>query len=236
MKPFLITGCGRSGTRFISDLLTLNGVPTGWEATLNPIACPCHKAIDYPFLLRRLRLWGDANWLAVPYLRRIPTTVKIFHQVRHPLLVVRSFLGLRFFGDDYLFPQWRGDARHTILPRAHLPGLSNVTSAILRCLNYWVGWNLLLTDIVQERGFPYMRYQFEDLLNRESRQLEVLYLAITGTKLPDDLTWPENAHAFFKKGDPQISWADIPDGCLKDAAVCLAKNYGYEDEETHCML
>lgn len=36
MNPFLITGCGRSGTRYMGDYLSVNGIPTGWERVLTP--------------------------------------------------------------------------------------------------------------------------------------------------------------------------------------------------------
>ena len=228
-RPFLITGCGRSGTRYVADLLTSLGVPTGWEATLNPFY-PTHKARDYPFLLRRLRFHGDANWLATAYLSRVPGSVIVFQQVRHPLRVVRSLLSLRFFGDDYLAPGSFADPRHYNLVMNALPGIRKFATAIERCLFYWVEWNKLWwrSCSITRRGNHY--YRFEDLLDPLTGELGNLYFLLTGQRELPEIKWPANVHKIYGNGSgPAVTWGMIPDGPLKSEAQSLAEFYGYKD-------
>ena len=242
-RPFLVTGCGRSGTRFVADLLTAVDVPTGWERTMDPMRSPEHRARDYKYILNRLGIYGDSNWLAVPYLRRIPNDVVVIHLVRHPLKVIRSFLNLRFFGDDVIRCGWRGDSCHTVLPAAHLPGFRRLSTVIERCMYYWLGWNQLCETMATAGGFATYRFCLEDL----AISFEQLATGTTGVWCRNSifgfwhrlgLSWEELKPANLPKNrSKQLSgskglftWDDLPDGGLKDDIRDLAFRYGYTDD------
>jgi hypothetical protein len=217
----------------MADFLTANGIPTGWEATVNPLH-PIHRPRDFRFLLRVLGLSGDSNWLAVAYLKRISPLVHILHQVRHPLKVVRSFLVLRFFGDDYLLKDmWQGSPRHTNLPRRCLPGLADLSTAMERCLFYWVRWNKLCEKHFDGRDPERcIRYRFEEVLDNSA--LPEIWRHVTpGRPMPEQLVYPPNANLIFGETEAAtmnpVTWDMVPDGQLKSEARELAARYGYPE-------
>lgn len=75
--PIVIAGTGRSGTTFLTAALNRLGVTAGHEEFFT-IGTP------------RQDLDVDVSWIAVPYLRT--WTGRVFHQVRHPLDVISSFV------------------------------------------------------------------------------------------------------------------------------------------------
>ena len=75
---FVIVGTGRSGTGYISQLLTRLGIRTGHEQWWNP---PANRSPN---------LVGEASWLAVPHLADYEGKVGL--QLRDPLKVMRSLL------------------------------------------------------------------------------------------------------------------------------------------------
>ena len=75
---FVIVGTGRSGTGYISQLLTRLGIRTGHEQWWNP---PANRSPN---------LIGEASWLAVPHLADYEGRVGL--QLRDPLKVMRSLL------------------------------------------------------------------------------------------------------------------------------------------------
>src|SRR5215510_14389698 len=85
---FLVVGSGRSGTRYASELFTALDIPCGHEAMFTG----GHQG----------ELVGDASFGAVAFLDRF--TGQVFHQVRHPLAVLRSILATEFFSrpGDYV--------------------------------------------------------------------------------------------------------------------------------------
>ena len=224
-RPFLVTGCGRSGTRYVADLFTAIGVPCGWERILNPMKAPEHRARDYKYCLHKLGIYGDSNWLAVPYMKRIPRDVRVIHLVRDPLKVIRSFLYLRFFGDDHIHCGYQGDRCHTILPSTHVRGLDAYPSAIERCMAYWVGWNRLCEHWAAE--FECVRVRLEDLLFRPVRTIQMLADFIAGPTTPP-ASWPKNRHKRLSYTEGLFTWDHLPAGWLRDEVQQLAKRYGYE--------
>src|SRR5690242_2679693 len=89
LQPFVVTGCARSGTTYMSALLSGLGLRIGHEVVFGPRT-------------RSFDGWqgqhGDSSWLAAPFLGDLGDA-PVFHQVRHPLKVVRSLVGVRFFAD-----------------------------------------------------------------------------------------------------------------------------------------
>lgn len=85
-----IVGTGRSGTGFIASALSSCHLPTGHEQWWNPFG------VQAPGLV------GDASWIATNYLDEYEG--RVWHQVRHPLLVIRSLLAGELFDGDA--PDW----------------------------------------------------------------------------------------------------------------------------------
>jgi hypothetical protein len=110
----LITGCGRSGTAYISSLLSLAGLDVGHEVAVGK--------------------YGIASWLlavpadSVPWgpARRDFPIQTILHQVRHPLAVISSSQTLAPHSWEFICK--------------HIPCEVDEPLA-LRCAKYWHFWN-----------------------------------------------------------------------------------------------
>lgn len=78
---FLVTGVGRSGSKFVAHALTTAGIPTG------------HERVYAPQDIKRRRkpreYVGEVSWLAIPHL---PVDVPTIHATRHPLDVMTSLV------------------------------------------------------------------------------------------------------------------------------------------------
>lgn len=88
---FVVASTGRSGSGYISEVLTRAGIKCGHEAYFNP------------FGERTEGLVGDSSWCAVPDIHHYPGVV--FHQVRHPLDVITSLV--RFPTDPEIYRSWQ---------------------------------------------------------------------------------------------------------------------------------
>jgi hypothetical protein len=97
-RKFVVTGCARSATTYTAELLSAAGIPCGHEYIFDPwlIATPGED----PFV-ESPELRGDAAWEAVGFFGVLPQGTVVLHQVREPVNVVRSLLGVRLFADDY---------------------------------------------------------------------------------------------------------------------------------------
>lgn len=178
---FVVTGTGRSGTGYIANVLQAAGVNCGHEAWWNP------------FNKHTPDLDGDASWLAVPYLHTYQG--HIFHQIRDPIVVIRSLRNGDMFGDDVtLFTQFAD---------LNTPGgfKDDVESAI-RFMVHWLqtaekhaelSWRVedvnpqLITDICRRLGRPLEESRARAAVEQTPRNVN------------------EHGH------HPTIRWADLPD-------------------------
>lgn len=93
-KPrFVIIGTGRSGSNFIAEHFTRAGIRVSHERYFTPAG----PVLRHPF--RDWRSIGESSWLAVPYLPQ--QEMVAIHQVRHPLLVIKSFYKIGFFDEAH---------------------------------------------------------------------------------------------------------------------------------------
>ena len=203
---FAIVGTGRSGTGFVSSALTSCGVQTGHEQWWNA------------FGVRAPGLVGDASWYATNYLDDYGG--KVWHQVRHPLKVVRSMLGGPLFDDDA--PGWVAPFELERRSQSGYDITDTPEAKALRTVAHWWEtaekhaertWRLedvtpgLLVELADSVGV--------DVPLRYART--VVDAHGTGTnKHPD--------------GDA-IRWADLPDGDDKRLIESMAAGFGYDDME-----
>jgi hypothetical protein len=83
--PFLVTGCGRSGTHFTAKFLELNGLDMGHEVT---------------------GAQGAVGWLCASPLfcqERGAVFAKKAHQIRHPFNAIRSLVTMNDNSYNYIF-------------------------------------------------------------------------------------------------------------------------------------
>jgi hypothetical protein len=118
---FAVIGTGRSGTGHVAALLQANGINCGHEGWFKPEE-------------RTPGLDGDASWLAVPEIEDGTWKGPVAHVARHPVAVVRSLMGIRFFHDELR------DAPYPQFARQHLPAIVDLPP-LEAAVEWWVQWN-----------------------------------------------------------------------------------------------
>lgn len=183
LKRFLlITGCSRSGTTFIADVLSLCGLDIGHEIIGSDGCSSWFMCIDD----------GKAPWNSRPTARGIEFE-HIFHQVRHPLDAISSIyvtehpLAIQFFS-------------------ANVPEISPLDSKLVKCCKFWYYWNLyaekkaewryqieqieeVWDEMGQRLGIALDRNVLKEVspkTNHRKRQVQFTWLELS-EKLPEDL-------------------------------------------------
>jgi hypothetical protein len=171
-KRFLITGCGRSGTLYTSQLLTAAGIPCGHES-----ACRVSGFMGMG------QLTGEVSWYAAAYLAALPKDVVVVHQLRNPLAVASSWYRIRLFAPTPLITvcygrvtlpqltQLASSPRATARRWRYIEKQRNIVRSATnvfarsgeaeRCLAYWSEWNRLVESA--SAGRPFFRFRVEDL-------------------------------------------------------------------------
>jgi hypothetical protein len=143
MKRFVVTGCPRSGTRYMATLLAALGIRIGHEKVFG-----IREGLGMRDV--RWKKWeGDVSWLAVPFLPVDDAVV--LHQVRHPLEFVRSVVGFGFLSDE------RADLPFPEVVRRNAPEVYAPDTEVERGATMWRLWNA--------RAEPHaaLTYRLEDL-------------------------------------------------------------------------
>ena len=207
-RNFIVCGAGRSGTGYMSKALTALGHPCGHETVFGPLA----SAAEFG------ALQGDSSWLALPYLDDLPSNAVIFHQVRDPLEVVRSLVGIRMLTAPSPYLDFIAE---------HAPEVVDQPDEISRCMAYWVVWNRRIARHADGTR-PYVGYRLEDLEPAVFSQ----FAGLLGSVQPPEVVErrleavPNNYNA--RRRDESVTMATLPDGELKDELVDLAEEVGYE--------
>lgn len=202
---FVVVGSGRSGTKYAAELFTRLGIPCGHEAVFGWTPQTAGT------------LAGDASFLAVPFLETFDGAV--YHQVRHPLAVLRSIMATRFFEDPGPY------APHLALIERFLPGVRDIEGALRRAMFFIVQWNLLceprarLRWRVETLDPPTLREA--SLLAGHARSLEECVAAL------DDVPKDVNRLETVGLRRTRLGWKDIPPSPEKDDLLGLAARYGY---------
>ena len=228
---FIVTGTARSATGYIAAVLSAAGLLCGHEGWYAVGAAGPARGLPHSdparsllWPVRRMRLEvrrrraglvGDASWLAVPWLARYRGLVYL--QVRHPLSVIRSLVGMRFFSrsaDESAFRAFVG---------RHFPITGD---DVVDSMRWWVEWN-------------------KRALNYCDRWWRVEHLGPDGVaEVLDDLGIPDSrSHAAralesvpiinsaSERGFrlPTLSWDDLPKGADLDRLLHVSEHFGYRE-------
>lgn len=224
MKRFVITGIGRSATKYTSDLLTAAGLQTSWEKT-------------FKVNRRDPRDAGvaESSWLAAPFLTELPEGTVVLHQIRDPLKWLQSWMRSTV--------RWPGQHLQFINEHSRIFRWDRMSRPQADML-VWVRWHRMIEAQVETGKFPYLRYRVEDL--DQGKVLEIANLigatldhdqlakalkhvsrrtnTSTGPRLPGRARRAEAPQA-----EPALplTWAELPAGPELDAFKQLAETYGY---------
>jgi len=245
LHPFVVTGCPRSGTHYLSEVLTRVGLVCRHESVFGP-----HQS-DFTGLNGA---HGDSSWLAVPFLAQLPGDAIVMHQTRHPLDVVRSLLGIGFLDDVSRWIEGLDGARASIRWRArtllagplglpqsdlgprpygafrrfvvkHAPEVFDEPTPAERALRLWVSWNQAAT--ANSAGIArYQRYRIEDLDANLLRDL-LASIGLPVTPEQSALALQTASRDINSRRRATIAWVDLPDGPARQDAEELAAQYSY---------
>lgn len=196
----MITGTGRCGTGFTATVLADAGLAVGHEEwfTLTTGA-------------RRDDLVGDVSWIAVPELDRFDGIV--VQQVRHPLDVIRSLVGIRMFTDAV--HGW-----YRLLMFDEVPGLGR--GDLADAVRWWVEWN----ERIEEHAS--MRVLLRDMdaacFERLTAHVGHPVDAATCRRIVGEVGSDVNA----RPRATGLTWDDLPDGPDTNRLLETAARYGYQ--------
>lgn len=119
MLKYVVTGAGRSGTGYMSKLLTSVGIPCGHEQVFG-----LDGMRDTPYQ-------AGSSWLAMPWLADLAADVRVIHLVRHPVKAISSLLTVRALQTE----------PYAAFIRRHVPRLVEWKTDADRATYYWLKWN-----------------------------------------------------------------------------------------------
>lgn len=226
VKPFVITGCGRSGTTFTWRLLNRLGIRTSHEEFFR-----AETRFYFEEWLTETNTSGEVSGLAAPALGYLDPGTTIYHQVRNPVAVIASLMGLRNFHPEH---------HQSLLVKynfRYIPSMDMTDDPIVTCMKYWLHWNRLVPPTAT-------RFQAESLLERMGAWGLISAMIAESTTIIAAMTCGNAAASLGNRvhslaRDPSVSWRRLPDaGGLKEAIFHQAQEYGYtaEDLDAYCPL
>jgi len=138
MIDYIVTGTARSGTGFMSHLLSNNGIECYHEGIFG---VKNHTLEEYLTGIEESPTVADSSWLVAPFINDIQTIyphIKIIHVVRNPLKVIRSFLELGFFRVTYKEYKPYQDIINEYI---------NNYSEVEACIDYILEWYSFLENV-----------------------------------------------------------------------------------------
>lgn len=197
-KFLLITGCARSGTTYITEVLKQAGLQVEHEFLAKDGCVSWLMAVDSDYAP-----WGPPdNGIYFEH---------IFHQVRHPLLVISSVYTTE--------PKQSWD-----FICKHIPEIHSKDDHVVKCAKYWYYWNLRAEEKAE---WTYQVEEIETILSHMSKRLKFPLSRELLKRIPKT---SNHRGAYVHK----FTWADLhvmlpPD--LLSKIQTLAVKYGYSIED-----
>lgn len=207
MKRFdaIITGTGRCGTGYVSQLLKMAGLECGHERFFS------YRGLEQAREMARHHWTGtraESGWLAAPFLddELLAGAIKV-HLVRHPKKVIQSLLKLNFFESEQTRP-------YVGFIERHVPQIKEYESSLEKAAFFYVAWNELI-EIFQ----PDLRFRIED-----DPGLLLAFLGLPADRIFENKTYNTKFNAI----PPAVYLNDISDPVLRGRLAQMATRYGYE--------
>jgi hypothetical protein len=226
----IVTGCGRSGTNYVSEVLNAAELRCGHEKAFTVLGPQSSPELD-----------AESSWYAAPFLDRVDERTKVLHLVRNPSWVVHScfrmglcaidpwhhftfgqptfMLALRFNFRWYRYrDRWQSVMAHRHLLWKHTTCMKE-PEEVDRLWGYWWQWNALVERTAAKGRHPYLRVRLEDLDASLPHIRDFL-------ELPEELEPrpPANQKGGYRMRP--IEWTPMP-----EEVRSLARRYGYHEDE-----
>ena len=224
---FLVTGCGRSGTKYFASACVKGGIDCMHEGVFTS-----HREPSWPAVPT-----GESSWYALPFLSELPPDTPVVHLVRDPREVVASFYRIGMCSRSWMphltyghgvpwiakkaLQNPAGLLQRIGFVRAHRRLLREHTSSlrehdeVTRLWRYWMEWNQMIENEAGRTKRPYLRLRLEDLDTSWESVAEFLGLESVPTPLP-----PQNTK-------PNYRSRELPTHSAPPLAQALAVRYGY---------
>lgn len=140
---YLITGTGRCGTGYVSNVLASAGVPCGHEAIFS------HDGLEAAqrALAEHPELAAESSWLAAPFLPNpILNGVTVIHLVRHPVKTIESIVSV---GMLHAGPYGE-------FIRCYLPEIARWRDDANAAAHFYIKWNRMI------EAWTGLRHRVED--------------------------------------------------------------------------
>jgi len=207
VRSLVFTGCGRSGTGWVAQVLAQAGFGATHEGVFQGRPGPDEQGPLLPDTV-------ESSWFAAPFVQGVPLTeVAVVHLVRDPRDQIDSWLRAGAMSSPFVkrfLKRW-------------CPEMMRVKDDSLRAaMTYWLRWNERVERLAG------LRLRIEDL------DVPGLTTALADSGRVDDterlrqavLGVPRNYNS--KGGKPRrLEWDDLPFGLLKKGVMEYAREYGY---------
>ncbi len=231
LTRFVVAGCSRSGTTYMAKLMSALGYPCGHERIFNIWRVYGIGDLSDPMtaFFEADAKQGDASFLSIPYLDQLPDGTVVLHQIRNPLEVIRSHMGMRFFANPYIPSIYLANEHPQILDflRTHRPEILEADTEIGRCMRYWYHWNRFAERAETNPALIYLRYRVEEIdlasLQKVLQKITDNVSEIRCGEVLDMISKSTNT----RPRDTSWTWDNIPSGEDKDRIIELSRVYGY---------
>jgi hypothetical protein len=230
----IVTGCGRSGTNYLAEILNVAGLRCGHEKAFTVLGPREAPDLD-----------AESSWYAAPYLGEVDGSTKVLHVIRHPARVVRSFFRIGLCATDpwhhfsfgrpaFLMAlkfnvrlhryrrRWQSVMAHRELLWNHTTCMKE-RAEVDRLWAYWWQWNALVEEKAEQGRHAYLRVRLEDLDASLPRIRDFLALSSELEPRP-----PVNQKTGYRMRP--MEWTPMP-----EEVRSLARRYGYRDEELDAL-
>ena len=207
-----------------SKLFSKLGIPCGHESIIDVPRPSVKTSLWRLFDPKYRQLVADASWPAAAMMDQLPAHSVIFHQVRNPVRVVRSLMGIEFFQRTPGHKLYG----YTEYAKQFVP---HFDSPLEQAMAFWLHWNELAQSNTADRA--YVRYQLEHLGDGCPETLQLIAEQLSTTSVDAIAaavaSFPSNVNG--RRRDETVSWETLPDGELKSQIAELAGTYGYSQAD-----
>lgn len=221
---YVVTGMPRSGTRYASKLFTKLGIKCGHESIIDVPRPSVKTSLWRLFDPKYRQLIADASWPAAAMMDQLPEHTVIFHQVRNPVRVVRSLMGIEFF-------QRRPGHKLYGYTEYAMQFVPHFESPLEQAMAFWLHWN----ELAESNGCSrtYVRYQLEHLGKGRPETLQQIAnrLPTTTAEAIAEAVASFRNDVNGRRRDESVSWDSLPAGELKSRIAKLALQYGYSQAD-----
>jgi len=222
MKPFVITGCGMSGTMGMSQLLNNAGIRTAFEEFFDAGCMLEDMGTRYVSWLSQTETAGEVSSLAapvLPFLQHESNDIAIIHVVRNPVAVLSSLMW-QHHGVQNAW--W---SKYIKFNRRWMPQAAYDEEPLSFYMKYWLAWN--------EHVEPHAAYmtRIEDVRGGSAMQDILSIIESPWNDRARNSLASYDTQYNHKPRDTSVSWRRIPDGQLKSLVLRKAMQYGYTEAE-----